>query len=186
MNLPNALSVSRALLLPFILFFMFRPAADDHLIAAAIFVVAAITDFFDGYLARKQGLNSDLGVFLDLTADKVLVSALLVALVSLQPPSDYHFVWIAIIIIFREFIVTGLRSYAAARGLVIPARAGGKLKTVVTLVALAGIIAGVQPYANVATGLMWLAVALTVVSGAQYCLDGFPVLLAPVARQHTG
>ncbi len=182
MNLPNALSVSRALLLPFILFFMFRPSANDHLIAAAIFVVAAITDFLDGYLARQQGLNSDLGVFLDLTADKVLVSALLVALVSLQPR---YFVWIAIIIIFREFIVTGLRSYAAARGLVIPARAGGKLKTVVTLIALAGIIAGVQPYANVATGLMWLAVALTVVSGAQYCFDGFPVLLAPVARQRT-
>jgi CDP-diacylglycerol--glycerol-3-phosphate 3-phosphatidyltransferase len=181
-NLPNALSVSRALLLPFILFFMFRPSANDHLIAAAIFVVAAITDFLDGYLARQQGLNSDLGVFLDLTADKVLVSALLVALVSLQPR---YFVWIAIIIIFREFIVTGLRSYAAARGLVIPARAGGKLKTVVTLIALAGIIAGVQPYANVATGLMWLAVALTVVSGAQYCFDGFPVLLAPVARQRT-
>jgi len=56
---------------------------------------------------------------------------------------------------------------------------------VVTLIALAGIIAGVQPYANVATGLMWLAVALTVVSGAQYCFDGFPVLLAPVARQRT-
>ncbi|HEY8743553.1 MAG TPA: CDP-diacylglycerol--glycerol-3-phosphate 3-phosphatidyltransferase [Chloroflexota bacterium] len=184
MNLPNALSVSRALFLPFILFFMFRPGAGEHLIAAAIFVVAAITDFLDGYLARQQGLNSDLGVFLDLTADKVLVSALLVALVSLQPR---YFVWIAIIIIFREFIVTGLRSYAAARGLVIPARAGGKLKTVVTLVALAGIIAGVQPYASVATGLMWVAVVLTVVSGAQYCLDGFPVLLAPVAaKQQTG
>ncbi|HEV7213518.1 MAG TPA: CDP-diacylglycerol--glycerol-3-phosphate 3-phosphatidyltransferase [Chloroflexota bacterium] len=185
MNLPNALSVSRALLLPFILFFMFRPNAGigDHLIAAGIFVAAALTDFLDGYLARKQGLNSDLGVFLDLTADKVLVSALLVALVSLQPRS---FVWIAIIIIFREFIVTGLRSYAAARGLVIPARAGGKLKTVVTLVALAGIIAGVEPWAGIATGLMVLAVVLTVVSGAQYCYDGFPVLLARDTKPMAG
>ena len=185
MNLPNALSVSRALLLPFILFFMFRPNAGegDHLLAAGIFVGAAITDFLDGYLARKQGLNSDLGVFLDLTADKVLVSALLVALVSLEPR---YFVWIAIVIIFREFIVTGLRSYAAARGLVIPARAGGKLKTVVTLIALAGIIAGVEPYARIALGLMWVAVLLTVVSGGQYCLDAFPLLLERDAKQGTG
>jgi CDP-diacylglycerol---glycerol-3-phosphate 3-phosphatidyltransferase len=184
-NLPNALSVSRALLLPFILFFLFRPGAGDgdHLIAAGIFVAAAMTDFFDGYLARKQGLNSDLGVFLDLTADKVLVSALLVALVSLEPR---YFVWIAIIVIFREFIVTGLRSYAAARGLVIPARAGGKLKTLVTLIALAGIITGVEPYAQIATGLMWLAVLLTVVSGAQYCLDAFPLLLERDTKQAVG
>lgn len=189
MNLPNALSVSRALLLPFILYFMFRRNAGiaDHLIAAGIFVVAALTDFLDGYLARKQGLNSDLGVFLDLTADKVLVSALLVALVSLHPVSvDPLFVWIAIIIIFREFIVTGLRSYSAARGLVIPARAGGKLKTVVTLVALAGIIAGVEPWEKIATGLMVLAVVLTVVSGAQYCYDGFPVLLARDTKRVAG
>ncbi|MGI8914130.1 MAG: CDP-diacylglycerol--glycerol-3-phosphate 3-phosphatidyltransferase [Chloroflexota bacterium] len=184
-NLPNGLSVSRVLLLPFILFFMFRPGGEegDRLIAAAIFVVAAITDFFDGYLARQQGLHSDLGVFLDLTADKVLVSSLLVALVSLQPR---YFVWIAIIIIFREFIVTGLRSYAAARGLVIPARAGGKLKTLVTLIALAGIIAGAEPYAHVATGLMGLGVLLTVVSGAQYCLDAFPLLLERDATRATG
>lgn len=185
MNLPNALSVSRALLLPFILFFMLRPNAGtgDHLIAAGIFVAAALTDFLDGYLARRQGLNSDLGVFLDLTADKVLVSALLVALVRLQPG---YFVWIAIIIIFREFIVTGLRSYSAARGLVIPARAGGKLKTVVTLMALAGIIAGVEPWAKIATGMMALAVVLTVVSGAQYCYDGFPVLLARDTKHVAG
>jgi CDP-diacylglycerol---glycerol-3-phosphate 3-phosphatidyltransferase len=184
-NLPNALSVARALLLPFVLFFLFRPNAGtgDRLLAAGIFIGAALTDFLDGYLARRQGVNSDLGVFLDLTADKVLVSALLVALVSLEPRS---FVWIAIAIIFREFVVTGLRSYAAARGLVIPARAGGKLKTMVTLIALAGIIAGVEPYARIAYGLMWIAVLLTVVSGAQYCLDAFPLLLERDAKHATG
>lgn len=180
MNLPNALSVARALLLPFILFFMFKPNASesDRLVAAAVFVGAAVTDFFDGYLARKQHLTSDLGVFLDLTADKALVSALLVALVALRLLS----VWAAIIVILREFIVTGLRSYAAARGMVIPARAGGKLKTLVTLAALAGIIAGIEPIAGVATWLMWVAVILTVISGAQYCLDAFPLLLGQPAR----
>lgn len=184
MNLPNGLSVLRALLLPFILLFMFRPNAGegDRLIAAGIFVGAATTDFFDGYLARKQQLTSDLGVFLDLTADKALVSALLVALVALQ----HLAAWIAIVIILREFIVTGLRSYAAARGMVIAARAGGKLKTLVTLVALAGIIVGVEPYTRVATWLMWLAALLTVISGAQYCLDAFPLLLQRDSQQAAG
>ena len=174
MNLPNGLSAVRALLLAPILFFMFRPqpSQGDRLVAAGIFVGAAITDFFDGYVARRQRLTSDLGVFLDLTADKLLVAALLISLVALNRLS----VWIAIVVVLREFIITGLRSYAAARGLVIAARGGGKLKTLVTLFALAGIIAGVEPVAAYATWLMWLAVALTVVSGAQYCWDASPAL----------
>lgn len=184
MNLPNALSVLRALLLAPILAFLFWPGANtaDRLIAAGIFVVAALTDFLDGYLARRQRLTSDLGVFLDLTADKALVATLLIALVALQRLT----VWIAIVIVLREFIVTGLRSYAAARGMVIPARAGGKLKTLVTLVALAGIITGVATIVEIATWLMWLATVLTVVSGAQYCLDAAPVLIARSNAAHEG
>ncbi len=141
--------------------------------ADALFLGAALTDFLDGYLARKQHLVSDLGVFLDLTADKTLVGGLLIGLVAFREVAA----WIAVIIIVREFIVTGLRSYAAARGWVIAARAGGKLKTVVTLLALAGIIAGNTPVRAIATVCLWIAVALTVLSGAQYCLDAAPMLI---------
>ncbi len=176
MNLPNALSVSRFLLLPLILLFLVagQAALKYRLVAAGVFVGAAGTDFLDGYIARRQNLNSDLGVFLDLTADKALVSTLLISLVALQRLGA----WVAVVVVLREFIVTGLRSYAAARGVVIPAGPGGKLKTLVTLAALVGIIAGIEPVTMIATWLMWLAVLLTVVSGVQYCVQAFPALLS--------
>ncbi|MCL4509187.1 MAG: CDP-diacylglycerol--glycerol-3-phosphate 3-phosphatidyltransferase [Chloroflexi bacterium] len=178
MNLPNSLSILRAVLLPIILFFMFmaqsKPSVLNRSIADALFIGAAATDFLDGYIARRQRLVSDLGVFLDLTADKALVAGLLISLVALQRVAA----WIAIIIVLREFIVTGLRSYAAARGWVIAARAGGKLKTVVTMLALAGLIAEIPQIHAIAIVLLWLATLLTVVSGAQYCLDAAPKLTA--------
>ena len=187
MNLPNALSISRFALLPVILVFLWlgwrgQAWVGYRLVAAGIFTGAAGTDFFDGYVARRQGLASDLGVFLDLTADKVLVAGLLIMLVAVNRLA----VWVAIAVVVREFLVTGLRSFAAARGMVIPAGRGGKLKTLVTLAALAGIIAGVEPVATYATWLMWVAVVLTVVSGAQYCIQAFPALLGQSQKEEQG
>jgi CDP-diacylglycerol--glycerol-3-phosphate 3-phosphatidyltransferase len=104
----------------------------SFLIATVLFLLASVTDFFDGYLARRFKVVSSLGVFLDLTADKVFVSAILIALVQIGLIPA----WVVFIIITREFLVTGLRSMAAARGKVIPAGVWGKQKTFITLVAI--------------------------------------------------
>ena len=131
-NIPNLLSLSRMLttILVFVLILLNSPWA--FLTATALFILASVTDFFDGYLARRFKLVSPLGVFLDLTADKVFISAILIALVqvSLVPA------WIVVIIVAREFLVTGLRSMAAARGKVIPAGMWGKQKTLITMIAI--------------------------------------------------
>lgn len=135
-NVPNILTLSRLLAtIPLVaLVLVDQPAA--YLIATAIFALGSITDTVDGQLARKYHLVSRLGVFLDLTADKVFVSAVLIALVQVQIVPA----WIAIVIVAREFLVSGLRSLAAAQGVVIPAGRWGKQKTLLTLLALGGIL----------------------------------------------
>ncbi len=135
-NIPNLLSLSRLLatVLVVILVLINQPRA--FLVATLLFFLASVTDFFDGYLARRFHVVSNLGVFLDLTADKIFVAAILIALVQLGLVPA----WIVIIIVSREFLVTGLRSMAAARNKVIPAGAWGKQKTFITLVAIGGLL----------------------------------------------
>ena len=131
-NVPNLLSFSRILatVIVFVLVLINTPWA--YLIATLFFVLGSATDFLDGYLARRYKLVSPLGIFLDLTADKVFVSAVLIALVQvgLVPA------WIVAIIVAREFLVTGLRSMASAKGKVIPAGKWGKQKTLITMIAM--------------------------------------------------
>jgi CDP-diacylglycerol--glycerol-3-phosphate 3-phosphatidyltransferase len=135
-NLPNILSSSRLIstVLVFILVLFNQPWA--FLVATLLFALASITDYFDGYLARRLKVVSSLGVFLDLTADKVFVSAILIALVQIELVPA----WIVSIIVTREFLVTGLRSIAAAKGTVIPAGKWGKQKTFITLVAIGSLL----------------------------------------------
>ncbi len=131
-NLPNLLSLSRlaATVLVFVLVLINQ--SWSFLAATVLFVVASVTDFFDGYLARRYHVESPLGVFLDLTADKIFVASVLIALVQIELVPA----WIVVIIIAREFLVTGLRSMAAAKGRVIPAGSWGKQKTFITMVAI--------------------------------------------------
>src|SRR5215470_280849 len=135
-NAPNLLSSSRiaATILVFALVLVNQPWA--FLIATVVFFLASLTDLLDGYLARRYHVVSALGVFLDLTADKVFVSAILVAYVQLGLVPA----WIVVIIIAREFLVTGLRSVASAKGTVIPAGRLGKQKTFITLLGTGGIL----------------------------------------------
>lgn len=135
-HLPNALSFSRLLatLLVFILVLIDQPWA--FLLSTALFILASVTDFFDGYLARRLKVVSSLGVFLDLTADKVFVAAILIALVQVGIVPA----WVVFIIVTREFLVSGLRSMAAAKGRVIPAGMWGKQKTFITLVAMTALL----------------------------------------------
>jgi CDP-diacylglycerol---glycerol-3-phosphate 3-phosphatidyltransferase len=195
-NLPNLLSFSRiaATVLVFGLVLVNQPWA--FLSSTIVFFLASITDFFDGYLARRYHVVSPLGVFLDLTADKVFVSAILVAFVQLGLVPA----WIVVIIIAREFLVTGLRSMAAAKGTVIPAGKWGKQKTFITLVAIGGILLGKGLGANhlslfplmlnfnsnmlnvgdylllIADVLMVLAVIWTILSGVEYTRGALPLL----------
>jgi len=135
-NLPNALSASRLLatVLIFILVLVNQPWA--FLIATLLFVLASVTDFLDGYLARRFKVVSNIGIFLDLTADKVFVVAIMIAMVQIALVPG----WIVFIVVTREFLVTGLRSVAAARGKVIPAGMWGKQKTFITMVAMGGLL----------------------------------------------
>lgn len=137
-NVPNILSACRIIMLaPLVLLILINQPVT-YALATALFFVVALTDTIDGRLARRYNLVSNLGVFLDLTADKMLVAGLLIAMVEVHlVPS-----WIVIIIVGREFVVMGMRSLAAASGKVIPAGRWGKLKTFITLVATGGIMLG--------------------------------------------
>ena len=131
-NVPNLLSLSRMLITAPIFVLILLDAPWAFLTATALFILASVTDFFDGYLSRRFKVVSPLGVFLDLTADKVFVSAILIALVQIGLVPA----WIVVIIVTREFLVTGMRSMAAAKGKVIPAGMWGKQKTLITMIAL--------------------------------------------------
>lgn len=190
MNLPNKLTLLRTILVPFFLLFLFLTAVPYHYtIALLIFAVAAITDAFDGHLARKHNLVTNFGKFLDPLADKVLVIAALVAFIELKIVSSIP----VIIIIAREFMVSGLRLIAAGSGIVGAAGFSGKLKTAFTMIAIIFILvhlavssdfewfglftesleATVEKYMDWATlALIWISTALTVFSGCVY-LKGY-------------
>ncbi len=135
-NLPNLLSLSRLVATALVVAFVLINQPWSFLIATVLFLLASVTDFFDGYLARRFHVGSSLGVFLDLTADKIFVAGILISLVQINLVPA----WIVIIIVAREFLVTGLRSMAAAKGKVIPAGVWGKQKTFITLVAIGGVL----------------------------------------------
>ncbi len=132
MNLPNKITLVRIFLVPIFMIVMFLPVPYANLIAFFIFIVASLTDFIDGRLARSKNLVTNFGKFLDPLADKLLVAAALIALVGQDKlPS-----WIATVIIAREFIVTGIRLIASNEGRVIAASIWGKMKTVTQIIAI--------------------------------------------------
>lgn len=168
MNLPNKLTLARLLLIPvFLIVALMRYQYADY-IAAAVFVLGAATDGLDGYIARKSGQVTLLGKFMDPLADKILVSAALIALVELDRLSG----WVAVVIISREFAVTGLRAIAAAEGVVISASSLGKIKTVTQIVAIAAMFIGDYPFNLIHLPLggitMAIAVVFTIWSGLDY------------------
>lgn len=173
LNLPNQLTISRILLVPVVLFFLFLDTRWFCLLATVLFGLAGFTDLIDGYLARRVNQVTILGKFLDPLADKVLVSSALVMLVQLNRVSA----WVAIVIICRDIMVTGLRAIAADEGIVIAADKYGKLKTLLQLVALGPLILHYTwfgiPMDKIGTFLLYLALALTVFSGFNYFLTFF-------------
>jgi CDP-diacylglycerol--glycerol-3-phosphate 3-phosphatidyltransferase len=175
LNLPNFLSIFRILLVPPLVVVLLTRFEDKEWWGLALFLLAAVMDFFDGFLARRRKQVTRLGTLLDPAADKILVSAAYISLVEMSPaivPS-----WIVVVIIAREFAVGSLRSFAAAENLVIPAGVSGKIKTVVQIVSISLLIIHnkleelqhVAPWLqHLAPWSLWVAMLFTVYSGIEY------------------
>ncbi|WAM34738.1 CDP-diacylglycerol--glycerol-3-phosphate 3-phosphatidyltransferase [Caldicellulosiruptor morganii] len=177
MNIANIITSIRILLIPLFMFFLLDSRFSySKLIAAAIFIIAAITDSLDGYIARSKKIVTNFGKFLDPLADKLLITAALVGLVELNKISS----WIAMIIIGREFIVTGLRMVAAAEGVVISANVWGKLKTISQIIAIVLLLVDNYPFKFLNFPLdqivLWIAVILTIYSGFDYIKSNWSVI----------
>lgn len=173
LNLPNQLTISRILVVPILVAVLSFGTEWTCLAAGILFALAGFTDLVDGYLARKENQVTSLGKFLDPLADKVLVCSVLVMLVQLGRVSA----WIAIVIICRDLMVTGLRAVAADKGTVIAADNYGKLKTVLQLIALEPLILHYTwfgiPLHSLGIFLLYIALALTVFSGCKYFMNFF-------------
>ena len=180
LNLPNSITLSRIGCIPFLVWVLSTnifPRGEQELLAAGIFILASITDGLDGYLARKHGQISRMGILLDPMADKLLVAAGLILLVrftpNLMPP------WIVVLVLGREFLISGLRSVAATEGFAIQARDIGKLKMVLQIVAVVsailahgwyewnffGFIIGVELIARIS---IWFMLVVSLLSAVDY------------------
>ena len=184
MNLPNRITLARICLIPVMMIFLlvdfgFFPEPLEwngfvlpynQLIAALIFIVAATTDGIDGYLARKNNMVTNLGKLLDPLADKLLVAAVLISLVEMGKVEA----WIVVVILSREFAVTGLRQVALLDGSVMAAGNSGKVKTVIQIVAVVALLINNFPFIFFGIPFdriaVWAAVIITIYSGAEYFL----------------
>lgn len=188
MNIPNQITISRIILIPLFMIFLLVPfnwgewsilgavIPVHHFIAAIIFIIASATDWLDGYYARKHNLVTNMGKFLDPLADKLLITAAFVSLVGL----DMFPAWAAIVVLSREFAVTGLRLVASGEGEVIAASIWGKWKTVSQIIAAAALLLHnmIFELMNIpfATIMIYVAVILTVFSGVDYFVKNKHVL----------
>jgi len=175
--LPNLLTFVRIGLVPVLVLTLLWPTMSGRALAAGLFLLACVTDFFDGWLARRHGLTTALGQLLDPLADKLLVAAALIMLVAV-PPEPRVPAWMAVVIVLREIAVTGLRGIASHGGVLVPARELGKYKVVVQMFALEALLIHYR-YALPGVGLeidfhaagmvlLWMALVLAVWSGIDY------------------
>src|SRR5690625_3046428 len=188
MNIPNKITLSRICLIPIFIIILSIPfnwgewsigtttLPVSHFVAGIIFLIASLTDWLDGYYARKYHLVTNMGKFLDPLADKLLVSAAFILLVEM----DLAPAWIVIVIISREFAVTGLRLVAAGEGIVLAASNMGKLKTVSQISAIAFLLLHNFPFSYIGlpidTLLLYIALILTTWSGVEYFIKNWHVM----------
>lgn len=176
-NIPNLLSICRILLVPPLVVVLLTKFEGKEWWGLGLFLLAAVMDFLDGFLARKRKEVTRLGTLLDPAADKILVSAAFISLVELDPrvvPA-----WMVVVIIAREFAVTALRSFAAAENIVIPAGLSGKIKTTIQIISISLLIIYSQlgEFRHLAPVSLWVAVAITAYSGIEYFVRFGKVIL---------
>lgn len=185
-NLPNLLTAFRIGIVPLLVLVMFIPVNTARWVAVIIFTLAGITDFFDGYLARKHDVQSDLGTLLDPIADKFLVLASLLMLIAIGTLSGFNVV-AAIIILGREILVSGLREFLAGLSVKLPVTRLAKWKTTIQMVAIGFLIAGpagemlIPGAPLIGTIGLWAAAIITVITGYQYVALGILKMTAPGA-----
>lgn len=175
LNLANKITIVRILLIPVFMVFLLSRIAYGAWLAAIVFAIAALSDGLDGYIARTQNQVTIFGQFLDPLADKLLVSAALITLVDLERLSA----WVAMVIIAREFAVSGLRLVATAKNIVITASFMGKVKTFFQIAAIIAIILNLRIFLfsfSIAWILLSLAIFFTVISGIDYFVKGWVLL----------
>jgi CDP-diacylglycerol--glycerol-3-phosphate 3-phosphatidyltransferase len=169
LNLPNALTLSRIFLTPFLVVILLTKIDGKEIYGVGIFVIAALTDYLDGYFARKRNQVTAIGKLLDPIADKLLVSSAFISLVELNlAPS-----WMVVIIVGREFAVSGIRSIAASQGYVMPANMLGKMKTVCQICTIVVLIVAdtyIEPWERFGRFLLWVTVGISLVSAVNYLM----------------
>ncbi len=183
MNLPNKLTVARIIATPFFMAFMLIPFKYNYLVALVLFVLASLTDWLDGKIARKYNLITDFGKFLDPIADKMLTTAALIGFVYNRV--GWQISWIVFIVLFREFLIASLRMVAASspKAKVVAANFWGKAKTVSQMVAIIFVLAAEQVKVLVENAaltkvldisgsvLLWVSAVLCIISGVIYVID---------------
>jgi CDP-diacylglycerol---glycerol-3-phosphate 3-phosphatidyltransferase len=170
-NLPNALTLTRIFLVPFLVVVLLTKFDGREIVGLLIFLTAVTTDFLDGWLARRRGEITTLGTLLDPIADKLLISAAFISLVELGLAPA----WMVVVVIGREFAVSGLRSIASGRGILIPASGWGKAKMITQIAAVSLLILALRhaPFAAAGRIALWLVVAVALLSGTEYFLRFF-------------
>ena len=175
MNLPNKLTVLRVIMIPFFVAArLYDGGANQNMryVAAALFIIASLTDMLDGKIARKYNLVTNFGKFMDPLADKLLVCSALICMIELRELPA----WMVIIIISREFIISGFRLVASDNGVVIAASYWGKFKTTFQMIGVVLLIFNIPALSMVTTIVIWIALALTVISLVDYVVKNAGVL----------
>ncbi len=182
MNLPNRLTILRTIMIPIYLVFLYLDLGGQtsRIIATVIFIVASLTDMLDGKIARKYNLVTNFGKFMDPLADKLLVCSALIALVDLKQIAA----WIVIIIIAREFIISGFRLIASDNGVVIAASYWGKFKTTFQMIMIIVLTLNLDiPYIDILSNiLIYVSLILTVVSLVDYIVKNYKVFTTGAAK----
>ena len=183
---PNLLTLVRIASVPLLVVLLLFPGPAASAAAGAVFLLATITDFLDGYIARNYGSGTTLGQFLDPIADKLVVTAVLIMLCGIHRTPRIP-AWIVVVLVSREVLVTGLRAVAAAEGVIIAAEELGKYKMVLQAIAVQGLLIH-YTYFDIdffAAGLfiLWIALVLSIWSGVEYLIKGFELLTKPAPAQ---
>ena len=175
MNLPNKLTILRVIMIPFfVAALLYDGGANQNMryVAAALFIIASLTDMLDGKIARKYNLVTNFGKFMDPLADKLLVCSAMICMIAL----DKLPAWVVIIIIGREFIISGFRLVASDNGVVIAASYWGKFKTTFQMIGVVLLIFNIPALSTLTTIIVWIALALTVISLVDYIVKNAGVL----------